>query len=692
MRLLVYIFLFIVFIPPIWSQNPSTDNEFQIIRNNKLEFLSGEMKKHYNKRNIDSCYYYVGQIEAISDLDKSKDYYLKAITYKADFLFDQTKYHEADSIYKFILANLPKDAEAAASINLVRSGIYTVWGRYTEAVELANLAKDSWNEEQKTNNIVRYYIKMGNTYVRWEKIPEGLEYHLKAYQYALDNNQISSLGSILYEISSLYADNNVSDMAIWYAKEAEKYNKYPSNNWLIYNQIIEVYNKLGLVDSSAFYIEKALAIDTMESFTPHHNIFYCNRCEYYVLKEDYDKAFKMGMKALEFAEGSPDNYKVFAYQCLANLSYAKKDYTQAIKYVDTIEILGEWFLDNSIRDVRANSFMKQQKWTAASKDLSIIVKKASNQSRSNNLFKFNNNLLNEKFELKKKEADLLAKEAKAKLFNQRLFTFIMASLFIISLLIIHFFRKLYKKKEAYASVVENQNEELEKMNEFNHRLFYTLGHDLRSPINSLEIIFNELLKKRISTPDFLGILPTLKKSITGTSLTLNNILQWGLIQNSKVLKDRLMSDVNLHSEVLEVEGMLSSSMKLKNISFLNLIPEDYVVLADNYKINLIFRNLISNAIKFTPKSGLIQVSAEVLSSSFIIKIKDSGIGIEEHRLENLFDNKASTAGTNKEKGFGVGLPLCKEIILQMNGKIWVESILGEGSSFFVQIPRVEDIL
>ena len=121
MKLLTYTFLLIVFMPSIWGQKPSTDNELRIIRNNKLEFLSGEMKKHYSERNIDSCRYYVAQIEAISDLNNSKDYYLKAIIHKADFLFDQTKYHEADSIYKFILANLPEDAEDPSVVELSSS-------------------------------------------------------------------------------------------------------------------------------------------------------------------------------------------------------------------------------------------------------------------------------------------------------------------------------------------------------------------------------------------------------------------------------------------------------------------------------------------------------------------------------------------------------------------------------------------
>lgn len=688
MKFKIIIFLLIwCTIQSIMAQDkPVINNELEIQEKYELEILKDKMEEHFDKRNVDSFNYYMNKI-ALNSVNKEylKEEYLYALYLKGRVFKDNNRLVEADSIFKFVLSKKPKK-EIVSIINLNLSFINRVWGNYEEAIENVEIAKNTWTEEEKIAKMNKYYLELGNIYVSMENYAKGLEYLLKSYQYALKQENKSQLPRILFYIATVYKNNKIFNMAILYFKKASEYDIRDSNRWMLYGDLAYCYIKQDNLDSAAVYIDKALAIDTLESFTPTSNLFYCQRCDYYVKKKSYDKALDMGMKAMKLAEDRQNlNYKIPAYECLADIYFQQEKYDQAIKYLDTINNLGVWFANSHVLMQRSDILDKDRKWESSNNDLILAIDKMTNKSGSNHLFRLHSDLLNQNFELLRKENELKLRKAEQKLFNQRLSTFALGFLFLVILIITYFFRKLYKKKEAYAAIVEKQNGELEEMNVFNHKLFYTLGHDLRSPINSLEIIFNEMIYGRISSGDFMNVLPSLKKSVTGTSLTLNNILQWGLIKN-EVLKERSAAYVDLYIEVEHVKAMLSSSLGLKKIKFINSVPEDLQIIGDNYKINLIFRNLISNSIKFTPQNGIISIDATESKDRILIKIKDTGIGIEENRLDSLFDSKKSTSGTNKEKGFGVGLSLCKEMVIQMEGKIWVESEVEKGSTFFIEIP------
>ncbi|MDF1549187.1 MAG: ATP-binding protein, partial [Bacteroidales bacterium] len=128
----------------------------------------------------------------------------------------------------------------------------------------------------------------------------------------------------------------------------------------------------------------------------------------------------------------------------------------------------------------------------------------------------------------------------------------------------------------------------------------------------------------------------------------------------------------------------------KNIEIVNDVPEDTEVHADEDTILTIIRNLISNAIKFTPNNGKIICSAtkqQINKKMILISITDSGVGISEDKLNDLFTlgKEFSTYGTENEKGTGLGLMLCKELVELNGGKIWAESKQNEGSTFYFSL-------
>jgi signal transduction histidine kinase len=141
----------------------------------------------------------------------------------------------------------------------------------------------------------------------------------------------------------------------------------------------------------------------------------------------------------------------------------------------------------------------------------------------------------------------------------------------------------------------------------------------------------------------------------------------------------------------EVSDLVDGNLKMKNITLEKHLPPDLVIIADSASFNTVLRNLISNAIKFSHPEGKIVLSAEKVNSNTLFSVKDQGVGIDPEKLEVLFTlNKKSNKGTAGEKGTGLGLILCKELVELNKGEILVESEFGKGSTFSFTIPNVSN--
>jgi signal transduction histidine kinase len=167
---------------------------------------------------------------------------------------------------------------------------------------------------------------------------------------------------------------------------------------------------------------------------------------------------------------------------------------------------------------------------------------------------------------------------------------------------------------------------------------------------------------------------------------IENLLEWSRIQ---------IGIMNYQPERLKIQRLVNNmaslyeqNLKNKGINFTNDIKPELFVFADKSMSETILRNLISNAIKFTHPGGTITISSETTVDTVIIKVKDSGVGIDEENIPNLFrvDVNFSTKGTAKESGTGLGLIICKELAERQEGKIWVESKKNVGSTFYFSVP------
>lgn len=236
--------------------------------------------------------------------------------------------------------------------------------------------------------------------------------------------------------------------------------------------------------------------------------------------------------------------------------------------------------------------------------------------------------------------------------------------------------------------VQKSESELKEMNSTKDKFFSIIAHDLKNPFQGIlgfvELLHNDL--NEFSEAELKMVIEQVKEATENAYNLLLNLLEWSRLQLNRVTFSPKL--VNLSSLAQQEIYILKTQAKAKNIEINLELEDETEVFADENMIRMIFRNLISNAIKFTDLEGTINISSNFLPKFIDIEIRDSGIGISQENIKKLFkiNEQVVSQGTAKEKGTGLGLILCKEFIERNKGKIWVESKLGTGSSFHILLP------
>ena len=268
-------------------------------------------------------------------------------------------------------------------------------------------------------------------------------------------------------------------------------------------------------------------------------------------------------------------------------------------------------------------------------------------------------------------------------------------LILISLVILIFIsfylsrvRNLKNQKELLEKTVEIKTAELNELNISKNKFFSIIAHDLKNPFNTI-IGFSDILNTEIDSGD----LNTSKKyseminnSAVHTLRLLENLLAWANSQRGNIVFTPEV--LNLHDLIKEECSSMIEIAAAKNIEIIYSCPNDLLISVDRNMIKTIMRNLISNAIKFTHRNGRVEVNVKTDLKNVEISVSDNGTGMSSETISKLFkiDGNLSTPGTEKEKGTGLGLILSKEFVSKHEGKIWVESELGEGSVFKFNLP------
>jgi len=248
-------------------------------------------------------------------------------------------------------------------------------------------------------------------------------------------------------------------------------------------------------------------------------------------------------------------------------------------------------------------------------------------------------------------------------------------------------RDITARKQAEEALKNNETRLIE-LNATKDKFFNILAHDLKNPFTSLigssEILYNHVHHMDKETIQSLAL--NLNDSAKSGYAILENLLAWSRSQTGLLIQTP--ERINLNKLIEENLSNLQLFSSNKAINLHTEVEENMFFTSDKAMISLILRNLISNAIKFTPRGGKVVITGMINSDEVQISVRDNGIGISGENIKTLFslDTKHTMVGTENEQGTGLGLKLCKEFAEKLGGKIWVESIPDKGSTFYFSTP------
>ena len=235
-------------------------------------------------------------------------------------------------------------------------------------------------------------------------------------------------------------------------------------------------------------------------------------------------------------------------------------------------------------------------------------------------------------------------------------------------------------------VLEKQKEELTELNALKNKLFSIISHDLKAPMYALRNFFSEMEQNKLSARELKKMLPGVVNDLTYTTNLMDNLLQWA--------KSQMHSDVvypqklDIGSMIAETTQLLNRQSSAKQIKIEADTSEGVFGFMDKDMLNVVLRNLISNAIKFTPEKGKIKIGVHENCTMVEVYVQDSGAGISPEALKKI-NGKGfySTRGTANEAGTGLGLKLCREFMTRNGGQLYIESKPGKGSTFSFSLPK-----
>lgn len=383
--------------------------------------------------------------------------------------------------------------------------------------------------------------------------------------------------------------------------------------------------------------------------------------EVLISEERFEEAQGRIERSLETAiRFNAEKMEIDCFRQLSELAEKKGDYKSALLYHQNYKQLEDSLFSQEMLE---KVFQDQLRFQTETKDVEIAALSKTKLEQQN--------------ELKREE------------FLRNVLVIIIA---LVGILLFTIYRSGQRRIRINKLLIEHQDEikkrsdELEQLNQVKDKFFSIISHDLRSPMNALAGILNLMENDNISREEFTMLTKELRIQFNHTRTLISNLLDWALLQMDKL---KIQPEPIHLANTVDENFKLLSTVQLKEIKLVNQVGPTLIGWGDLNMINLILRNLIINAIKFSEKGGQVIVAGADKGDKVEISVKDFGVGIPPAVQKILFDKTLgySTRGTANEKGTGLGLILCKEFVEKNGGTIWLESEPGKGSTFYFTIPK-----
>ena len=567
--------------------------------------------------------------------------------------------------------------------------------KYKEASEIAKEINNDALRLRILNNLAGEYGYKGDIAAALNGYLEGLELAEKT-----ENKEMLSI--INENIASLFASQKDYKHALIYYETVKKINNEIGNDLIkaeTFSNLASIQADMGELDYAMFNINKAIAVFEKNSSPDWLAYAYETKGKVYLKQDKYKWAlfwYKQSdilHQTLNDARGKIDLYNgmAAAYLGQGNDVLSEKFALEAFDISNKIQFLeGKQKCAKTLYTINKN----KNQYAEALAFHEIFQTLSDTLSRNEN--KKSLTMLKVKTEHDNQKMTLIAENERALAKQQNYVNAALAILliFIAITILVHRGQKIQKKLnvelKSNQEILESREMALSESNETKTKLFSIIGHDLRGPIGALQGLLKMFKDGEISKNDFLEFIPKLRDDVDHIYFTLNNLLSWGYSQmNGSVTKP---SVVDIESLVEININLLSEIAENKAIKIVSEISANTLTWSDSDQIDIVIRNLISNALKFTPANGVVTISSELKQDFWQIAVTDTGVGMDKMTQEKLFSKNANitTYGTNNEKGTGLGLSLCKEMVEKNNGTIWVDSSLRKGSTFYFTLPKGEN--
>ena len=500
------------------------------------------------------------------------------------------------------------------------------------------------------------------------------------------HNQYGLLGGVYGRLGDMKKSAKYFRESLVWAED----HKYPSFlKCISINNLGEAYYLNGYMDSADFYFRKAYDIAQENKYGVR---FFLNG--------------NIGMMNLEF--GNLDSAGVQLRRVLLHLDETQtayltfktllsRLYTETSRYDSAMVMLTEVVKDaqklgfkEQLRDALLQLSKVQKIMGEASLVLTSYEKYVAVKEELENIETYSRitNLQSE-FDLAQKEAEIQVYAAEKK--SQEVILIVVGIFTLVLVVFVLLLVKQNRSKTRLNVQLSKQKGELEILNQTKDKFFSIISHDLRGPVSAFYGVSRVIKFLAISnrTDDLVEIADDINNSVDQLSSLLDNLLNWAMQQRGHIPNVPEKIDVALL--VKEILKSLNTLAQSKNIDLESDLDHELHLWADRNIASTILRNLINNSLKFTPEGGQVHVNAISNGRMIQISVQDSGIGIPEYRLKNLFQqrNDSTTYGTSGEKGLGLGLQLVKDFIEMIGGRIEVSSEINHGSVFTVMIPAYD---
>ncbi|QDO92685.1 tetratricopeptide repeat protein [Formosa sediminum] len=599
--------------------------------------------------------------------------YLKALIYnkKEDYVNAINNFSEAKTLY----SNL-KDSLAIARINNQVGLIEISRGNYKQGIEYILSSIDEFEQRHLEKELKDAYKGLATAYLNNGKFNKAIEFNLKRLEIEEVNGNKNAIIEVIKNLASLYSDKKEHRKAIEYYERILMLDH--SNNDSIRADILP---KLGYeylqfrdYDKAGIYLSESINLNrkTESSLGLIETLNNCGELNY--------KRGKVSLAEHRLNE---------AYTLLKstpNKTEELKNYA-LLKTVD------------SIQHQYQRAFMWQGKYYALKDSLNRI--EAAKTSKLNTYQGIGNLQQQSQFNPNATAStdQPLIGDNKKKFDRLQIITYALLAAFVIVstfLVLIYLNRDRRikytldleaknKKIEIQNKAILEQSAHLENINHIKDRLFSIVSHDLKDSLTSINGFIDLLKDGSLTRQEFDRLIPELSENANNASLLLFNLLNWSKSQMESLEPNATLFDIR--EVVLDKIKLIEHKLADKQIELVDNTLRDFVY-ADYSMVEIVIQNLLTNAVKFTKAGDTITISNQINNGKSIISIEDTGIGITQNNLSKLFkSNTFSTKGTKNEKGTGLGLSICKELVDLNHGKIWVESIVNSGSTFFVELPK-----